>query len=101
VNDREERESIVYYRALIRRAKRERERNESALSMMMMTTMMFQNKKPPLCGLCVNCFITKTEVLFFLICALIKIVIMMNEAISLSLLKVSFFAFFAFFALCC
>jgi hypothetical protein len=22
------------------------------------------------CGLCVNCFITKTEVLFFLICAL-------------------------------
>ena len=31
------------------------------------------------CGLCVICFITKTEVLFFLICALIKIVIFGRE----------------------
>jgi len=31
VNDREERESIVYYRALIRRAKREREKRKCAL----------------------------------------------------------------------
>jgi len=42
------------------------------------------------CGLCVNCFITKTEVLFFLICALIEIVIFGRE-FSLSNLKAESF----------
>ena len=52
------------------------------------------------CDLCVNCFITKTEVLFFLICALIEIVIFGRE-FSLSNLTFHFFIYSFIYSFMC